>query len=282
MVLGVIAVFLQTLFADVSLTFMLILLSVGVCIFGLPHGAADGYLAQQIGFAKDAMSATAFILLYLLMSGGVIGVWFLFPDGVFILFLCATAWHFGEDGGANTPVTRVLFGLTVLILPALFHSSATAELFEMLAVHNASGIVRVMNLLGPFVLTLLVIGTLRALKAGHQILSQLVTICAIVLFAYFLPPLIFFTLYFCALHSPRHFNNIAAAVPKEDRRQFIWLTALYTVAPVLLAGIAFGLMLPYVVVDQAFMLVIFVGLAGLTIPHMILVDGFWTFKSRTP
>jgi len=270
----------NVLLLDVSLTLMLAILGVGVSIFGIPHGAIDGYLVQKTGFTKDLKSACAFVVAYVLISGLVVGAWFLAPDAMFLIFIITTAWHFGEDGGAQKPLDRMLFGSCIIALPALFHSNSTAELFQLLSITNSVDFVGYMQTLGPILaLASMTLSLLRKSSVTKTTISA-VTILAIVFFAYALPPLLFFTVYFCALHSPRHFKSIAVAVPRQERRNFICLTIIYTLATIVLASAAFWLLISYVVFDQAFVLVIFVGLAALTVPHMILVDGIWVYCQK--
>ena len=273
---GILTICLYNVFSDISFFSMLIILSIGISIFGLPHGAIDGYLAQRAGFTKNISSATLFIFVYLTLSGLVICAWIIFPDAMFILFLCITVWHFGEDGGASNAYERVLFGLSVLTLPVLFQPQVTEDIFAYLAISNAAGNVEFMKILGVVVLFVSVLSAVRMQVLKKQGQMQFLTYIALVLFAFVLHPLIYFALYFCALHSPRHFNNISQAVPIEERRQFLISAFLYTLTTLILAGFAFWLLSPFVVLYQAFTLVIFVGLAALTVPHMILVDGIWS------
>jgi hypothetical protein len=83
---------------------------------------------------------------------------------------------------------------------------------------------------------------------------------------------VFFAIYFCALHSVRHLRSGFRA---ESRgRLTALIVVLYTAVPilgavaVLLVSLSVG---PIVAVDDRLLQVVFIGLAGLTVPHMILV-----------
>lgn len=278
-VIGTVILLLYNLFFhDVSLTIILSVLSVGVSIFGLPHGAIDGYLAQRTGFAKDLKSVCVFVFTYLFISGLVVVAWLLVPDATFFLFLLITVWHFGKDSGSQKPFDRLLFGLCVITLPPLFHSNHTTELFQLLAIRSADEFVRYMQALAPIIVLVSMALSLRQKVNGAKGRISVLTILAMVVFSYALPPLLFFTVYFCALHSPKHFKSIAVSVPKQERSNFLSLIIIYTFVTIILAGTAMWILMLHLVFDQAFILVIFVGLSALTVPHMILVDGIWALK----
>ena len=91
----------------------------------------------------------------------------------------------------------------------------------------------------------------------------------------FLPPLVSFALYFCIIHTGRHMRRIwhvlaSSSSPKGLYRQ----AAGFTLASWLVGGAA-SLWLETGDLDAALLQVVFIGLAALTVPHMILVDGFF-------
>ncbi|MCJ8336665.1 MAG: Brp/Blh family beta-carotene 15,15'-dioxygenase [Epibacterium sp.] len=263
------------LFSDTSLSSMLVVLGIGICIIGLPHGAIDGYLAQRAGFSKDIKSFFLFNILYISISGLVVGAWFFVPDITFVFFLIITAWHFGADGAAQTPFERCLFGLLVLTLPSLFHPELTTTLFELLEVGNASIFAEWMQLLAPAAFIAFMASLFWRRGNGKRSIFCPLVALSLVAFSYALPPLLFFFIYFCFLHSPNHFKRVLLEVPNRDFRGFFYTTALYTVLAIFFACVGYFMLIPFVVFNQAVVLVIFVGLAALTVPHMILVDGFW-------
>jgi Brp/Blh family beta-carotene 15,15'-monooxygenase len=84
-----------------------------------------------------------------------------------------------------------------------------------------------------------------------------------------LHPLAYFIAYWCFLHSPRHLEIAARDLNLQG-----WRARLRAVAPTTLATYALALAaVPFLIGmpgDAILMQVIFIGLAALTVPHMIL------------
>lgn len=86
--------------------------------------------------------------------------------------------------------------------------------------------------------------------------------------AFALPPILFSIVYFCGLHSVRHFTQTLQSVPKSG--QAVLISAVPSCTVVVIAGIAWVL-LPQTDV-QLSLQIVFIGLAALTVPDMLLVD----------
>ena len=90
------------------------------------------------------------------------------------------------------------------------------------------------------------------------------------------PPLIYFVVYFCLLHSPRHFLLTA------DHLKLTPLQALRATWPILMSTLAMAALgaLVLAVLTPAFepatLQIVFIGLAALTVPHMLLTAVFRT------
>lgn len=89
-----------------------------------------------------------------------------------------------------------------------------------------------------------------------------------------LPPLVFFAVNFCSLHSIRHFGATIQSLPRTRRALGIaaFLSGLVIVAAVVFVQNQTGGIsnpLPKDIVQ-----VIFIGLAALTVPHIILIERF--------
>jgi Brp/Blh family beta-carotene 15,15'-monooxygenase len=104
-------------------------------------------------------------------------------------------------------------------------------------------------------------------------LAELVILGAIFAFT---PPLVGFAIYFCLVHTPRHVRAILASVSSGvSRRLILSQVVLFSVASWFAGGLAFWLLLGAETAEAALMRVVFIGLAALTVPHMILVDGLF-------
>ena len=90
----------------------------------------------------------------------------------------------------------------------------------------------------------------------------------------FLSPLIAFTIYFCFLHSVRHSLSLIYEIDSNDFKvgfyKFIRKALPLTLMTLLLFIISLYFLAKYYVFDDAILKVIFIGLASLTFPHILL------------
>jgi Brp/Blh family beta-carotene 15,15'-monooxygenase len=89
------------------------------------------------------------------------------------------------------------------------------------------------------------------------------------LLAWALPPISFFVVYFCGLHSPRHFLEVIGWL--QMRANVVSAVALGITLATLSSCAAAFMMLPSVSPDVRLVQIVFIGLAALTVPHMILL-----------
>ncbi len=95
------------------------------------------------------------------------------------------------------------------------------------------------------------------------------------------PPLVGFAVYFCFVQSFRHFSSMRSVLQSTVSNLRITQT---TVVFSLLTW-AFGLVVlaqqsATIGVEPALQKVVFIGLAALTVPHMLLVDGFLGTRAK--
>ena len=108
--------------------------------------------------------------------------------------------------------------------------------------------------------------------------QSLIELAFLVLVLGILPPLVGFALYFCIIHTGRHMQHIWRCIQSHTTpRQILLQAAIFAIASWL-----FGLIMLFWLdsgnVSQDLLQVIFIGLAALTVPHMILVD--WFFRQK--
>jgi len=93
------------------------------------------------------------------------------------------------------------------------------------------------------------------------------------------PPLVGFSLYFCCVHTTRHLWSVWAAVKVTYPHHTLFTGAIFFTLASWAAGIvAFWWCASLMAAVSALLRVVFIGLAALTVPHMILVDGFFRAK----
>ena len=101
--------------------------------------------------------------------------------------------------------------------------------------------------------------------------KPLLNLIIVLILVFWLSPLVSFALYFCVWHSRCHTLRIWCSLKKEsDRRRSLIEAVIYSVAA-WVAALGF-----YMVFQQSFttalIQITFIGLAALTVPHMLLVD----------
>ena len=87
-------------------------------------------------------------------------------------------------------------------------------------------------------------------------------------------PLVAFTIYFCFLHSVRHSITLAYELNKNDFskgfRKFISKALPLTLITAIFFIISLLVLKNYYILNDAILKVIFIGLASLTFPHILL------------
>lgn len=248
----------------------LLFVAVSVVLLGVPHGALDALFARRLYGTNTLGLWAAFTLCYLLAAGAVFGVWVLAPTLFLIGFLLISVAHFSGDPCAGTLfVSRVLYGGAIIVLPTLLHAAEVSGLFELLAgPHAAAQVMPVFaTLAGPWLVTLLGCAVLEA----RRDISTGAELAAVGLLATIAPPLVAFGLFFCVMHSARHI--LRTAVYASDLRPGLLLAvALAPMVLVIGASAAGWALLEEVPVATRITRLLFVGLAALTVPHMLLVE----------
>ena len=85
------------------------------------------------------------------------------------------------------------------------------------------------------------------------------------------PPLLSFTLFFCAMHSARHILR-TIDYSAQSPRFFVLGAALLPMVGVLAVSLTAWYFLRTTPIDARIIQIVFVGLAALTVPHMALVE----------
>ncbi len=241
-------------------------------IAGLPHGALDAWVLRQTGQGRWFIAG---LLGYALAALSVILAWIFFPAILLGAFLFLAGFHFAiSDPLAPTRRAALFEGLArggaPLATPAFFHQERTAELFGMLASGGAGE--RLAEMLGllfwPWLASLILALVLASRGAPRRVGFELLTLLA--LFA-LVPPLPAFAIYFALLHSPR---SMVATLQKTglERKGWFFDAVWPTLATIAAALVIFATGMAGGFSDAGVVRVLFVGLAAVTFPHVIL----WT------
>lgn len=265
--LGLVAV------ADLTPAVQIALLTPLVAGLGVPHGALDIDMARALWPLERRAARLAFGLGYLAVAAAVLGLWLVAPAVALTAFLVYSAAHFAGDWReALVWPARLVAGAAVVALPAARHEAAVRDLFDVLAPADAAGaLASGLHALAP----LAAVGAigLAAVARRPGVVLELATLALLALAA---PPLVYFAVYFCGLHSPRHF------VETLDRLDLGWWRGVRAALPLTLTTLALAGLAAAVLAargdapDVVALKTVFAGLAALAVPHMVLVERFWT------
>ncbi len=260
-------------------------LVIAVAILGLPHGALDPLIARRHGLWRGMAGFVGFNLAYLALATSVVAAWLLLPVVSLLVFLLLSAWHFGGDWAPDAgALGRFALGVALLSLPAAFNADAVTIVYTHLSGETAGRLVEAQRHLAPVAAIGLAAAALRwAFDRSSEARTSAAELAALAVFGLFLPPLVYFLVYFCGLHSPRHLRRRWSAARMQSQAVSgaagalgpgIWALG-YTLAALALGALLLAVLPGAASPDSALLRVCFIGLAALTVPHMLLIDLRW-------
>jgi len=244
-----------------------------ILLLGVPHGGLDGAVARRIGWPKGLVPWLGFHILYIALAALVAVLWWLFPLPSLVVFLLISALHFGAsdivDSGSNWLPWLAHGGLVCIAIPSL-QPLLVEPIFAILVGADNAGLVMsgISYLLLPWILCLTCYCGYAYSRPQYR--KTLVSLLILVGLVSMLPPLISFSLYFCLWHSRGHMLRLWHSLAQPERNRSLAEAAIYSC----LAWISTAIIFYYLQgsSDTAMVQLTFVGLAALTLPHMLLVD----------
>ena len=253
-----------------------------ILIIGISHGSLDNLKGQKLLKILGFKSIYLFYLVYLTISFLIILLWLFSPNVTLLLFLIIAAYHFGKEDTIfklkkDSFIIEVVFffkGSTIIIAPLLMNRDATNEIFNTLNFNVfENSFFNDFNLIVFLILSFLSNMYLSLNKKVEFKAVLVMDFFAVIILNFFLTPVLAFTIYFCFLHSVRHSITLVFELSNSFRigvKKFI-----YKAIPLTLITAIFFLMTIYFLnnfyrLDEAIYKVIFIGLASLTFPHILL------------
>ena len=249
-----------------------------ISIIGVSHGALDHVKGYKLIKIYKINNKYFFYPVYIFCCLLVIFFWIIFPSVTLILFLLVASYHFGKEDSCVGNIIKKRFinlfylfkGSVVVVAPLFFHTEETLQIFKIL---GDNLILTHEN----FLISLLIISFIANFTIiqwsnnGGFFLADWVTIFALNIF---FSPLVAFTIYFCFLHSVRHSFGLIYEINnknfKNGFKKFLKKALPLTLVTAILFVVSVYILTNYYVLDDAILKVIFIGLASLTFPHILL------------
>ena len=248
---------------------------------GISHGALDHVKGKKLLKLFNYKSTTVFYFSYIFIGIAIILIWLLFPKILLLTFLIVAAFHFGKEDCEfiynKTKLNLIYFfkGSLVITAPLLFHKTETLEIFNFLNFEVSENILISNEILYLFLLISLFAHIIISINKHIDVKSLLLMdFISILLINYFLNPILAFAIYFCFLHSIRHSFKLSNELNKtsfiKGFKEFFVKAFPLTILTAILFLISLFFLNNYLVFDSAISKVIFIGLASLTFPHILL------------
>ena len=252
---------------------------------GIPHGALDGAISITLGYSKKISLQIRFLISYIFFSSVILIFWYYFPVISLISFILISIFHFGcGDLKWNTDNFYYIRGYvhgSLIVLGIIFlNLNEVEQFFEILSGNNLSLLWISLKAMLLFC-CLSIIFLLINYKRINFSIDYLKLMFPIILIISFSPPLLAFALYFCFIHSFNHMKRIIPTLFNfMNKAKAIWLMAIFSLLSWLGGALALYHLSFNFNQNEALIKVIFIGLAALTFPHMVLVDGFFRQKFK--
>lgn len=262
-----------------SSTIQLVVLGSVIMLLGLPHGALDPWIAQRIGLRNTPLQIFIFTSVYLMLAALVVLLWLWFPALSLFIFLMISAWHFSGDWIKTVKQPfRMGAGALLLLMPIGFHTENVGTIFLALSDIHGASLATTLSLPSWFLVTAMIL--IAAAAAAQRQWQSSLEFLSLLLLAYFTPPVIYFTLYFCLLHSPRHLLGLLITAPADTHPQLLRMMVIYTLSSLVLIG---GLWWLWSALPSSTLILklIFISLAAVTVPHMLLIFAAQIKKNNT-
>ncbi|MDA7582825.1 Brp/Blh family beta-carotene 15,15'-dioxygenase [Candidatus Pelagibacter sp.] len=270
-----------------------LIISPVICLFliltiGISHGALDDQKGRKLSKLYNVKKSYLFYLIYSLIGISIIIFWLFFPTVSLILFLVVASYHFGKEDteflinnkNVSNLILYFLKGSLIIIAPLIFHFVETINIFKLLLIENENFYLFLNfiedNSILLIALSISLLSNIYYFLKDFKIINILIFLdfFSVIVLNYFLTPLIAFTIYFCFLHSFRHSISLITELNENSLKSgyitFIKKTIPLTALTAILYVVSLYFLSNYYQLNDAILKVIFIGLASLTFPHILL------------
>jgi Brp/Blh family beta-carotene 15,15'-monooxygenase len=246
-----------------------------IATIGVSHGSLDNFKGAKLLEILNIKNKLIFYFIYIFVALVVIGTWLIFPFFMLSFFLIVAAYHFGKEDSVFGKINKfkllnlLLFlkGSLIILAPLYFHNYETVQIFEILEVELNQYNSRL-------VIILIYLSLISNFFVNKNILLSLLDSFTVIILNINFEPLLAFTIYFCFLHSIRHSLSLIQDTNNRNLKKglisFVKKALPLTIVTAFGFLIAVFLLNEYYLLDSAILKVVFIGLASLTFPHILL------------
>ena len=259
-----------------------------ILTIGVSHGSLDHVKGKKLFNILNISKISIFYFSYILIAILVIIIWIKIPFISLMCFLLVASYHFGKEDtqflmNENSYFNQLLFflkGLLIIAAPMFFHFDETIIIFKLLLVDNEIFYSTLefieVNKIVPIAIILSSLSGICLLLRKFEIKKFIIFLdyFSILVLNYYLTPLVAFTIYFCFLHSIRHSITLIYEIDKNDFKNGLKIFGQKALPLTVLTAI-FCLIGLYLLnnnydFNSSILKIIFIGLASLTFPHILL------------
>ena len=259
-----------------------------ILTLGISHGALDNYKGKKLFKIFNIDKFIFFYPTYVSIGIAIIVLWLIFPLTTFLIFLLIASYHFGKEDtqflitkeNSFIQLLYLIKGILIILAPLHFHFNETINIFKFLFIENEV-FFSLLGILEQY--RIIVIGiVISSLSSVYFFIknynfnrtSIILDYFSILLLNFYFEPLTAFTVYFCFLHSIRHIISLANELDSTNIKKglnLFWKKCLpLTIITILFFGLAFYWLINQYSLDNVIFKLIFIGLASLTFPHILL------------
>ena len=262
---------------------LLLILSIGIS-----HGSLDNFKGRKLFQILKIDNFSIFYFGYILIALIVIFLWILIPYVSLIIFLMVASYHFGKEDTQfltieNSYYNQFLFflkGSLIVFAPMYFHFDETISIFRLLLIENETfykflDLIESNRVLLYFVILSTLANILLFTKNFElKKFTIFLDYFSILIINYYFSPLVAFTIYFCFLHSIRHSISLMSELDENNLNNgfkiFIKKALPLTIITAIFCVIGLYLLNNTYNFNSSILKIIFIGLASLTFPHILL------------
>ncbi|MDC3040078.1 Brp/Blh family beta-carotene 15,15'-dioxygenase [Candidatus Pelagibacter sp.] len=264
-----------------------------ICLFlilsiGVSHGSLDNLKGRKLFQIYGINNFIIFYLSYILISLTVIFFWIIIPSISLIIFLIIASHHFGKEDTQflivkNSYLNQLFFflkGTLIVFAPMYFHFDETISIFKLLLIDNES-FYEFLNFIesNKILLYGIILSTLSSIilfikNFEIKKFTIFLDYFSILIINFYFSPLVAFTVYFCFLHSIRHSISLVYELDNNDLRNGLKIFTKKAL-PLTIVTATFCFLGLYLLnntynFNSSILKIIFIGLASLTFPHILL------------